>query len=88
MALSRIYWAVAHWRRGVLRRWHTADKSVWAAVLLLALVLAGFGFGLQVYFAQEDERRAAAREAERRFSGRRRAARCGRRASSPSSTPA
>ena len=66
MALSRIYWAVAHWRRGALRRWHTADKSVWAAVLLLALVLAGFGFGLQVYFAQEDERRESAREAERR----------------------
>ena len=66
MALSRIYWAVAHWRRGVLRRWHTADKSVWAAVLLLALVLAGFGFGLQMLFAHEDERRAAAREAERR----------------------
>ncbi len=66
MALSRIYWAVAHWRRGALRRWHTADKSVWAAVLLLALVLAGFGFGLQMLFAQEDERRAAAREDERR----------------------
>jgi len=66
MALSRIYWAVAHWRRGALRRWHTADKSVWAAVLLLALVLAGFGVALQAHFAREDERRVAAREAERR----------------------
>ena len=66
MALSRIYWAAAHWRRGALRRWHTADKSVGAAVVLLALVLAGFGLGLQMLFAQDDERRAAAREAERR----------------------
>ena len=66
MLLSRIYWAAAHWRRGALRRWHTADKSVGVAVLLLALVLAGFGFGLQALFASDDERRAAALEAERR----------------------
>lgn len=66
MALSRIYWAVAHWRRGALRRWHTADKSVWAAVLLLALVLAGFGVGLQALFERDDDLREAAREAERR----------------------
>jgi len=66
MALSRIYWAAAHWRRAVLRRWHTADKSVWVAALLLALVFAGFGFGLRMLFAQEDKRREAARETERR----------------------
>ena len=66
MALSRIYWAAAHWRRAVLRRWHTADKSVWVAALLLALVFAGFGFGLRMLFAQEDVRREAVREMERR----------------------
>jgi len=66
MFTSRMVWAAAHWRRGVLRRWHTADKAVWAAVLLLALVLAGFGVALQAHFAREDERRVAAREAERR----------------------
>ena len=66
MFTSRMVWAAAHWRRGVLRRWHTADKAVWAAVLLLALVLAGFGVALQAHFAREDERRVVAREAERR----------------------
>ena len=66
MLSSRMLWAVAHWRRGALRWWHTADKAAWAAVLLLGLVLAGFGAALQSHFARADERRHAAREAEGR----------------------
>ena len=66
MLSSRMYWAVAHWRRGALRWWHTADKATWSAMLLLGLVLGGFGFALQAHFAREDGRREAAREAERR----------------------
>ena len=66
MLSSRMYWAMAHWRRGALRRWHTADKAAWTAVLLLGLVIGGFGLALHAYFAQGDERREAAREAERR----------------------
>jgi len=57
---------MAHWRRGALRWWHTADKAAWTAVLLLGLVLGGFGLALHTHFAQGDERREAAREEERR----------------------
>lgn len=66
MLSSRMYWAAAHWRRGALRWWHTADKATWAAVLLIGLVIGAFGFALQAHFARGDERREAAREAERR----------------------
>jgi spore germination cell wall hydrolase CwlJ-like protein len=66
MFSSRMYWAMAHWRRGALRWWHTADKAVWTAVLLLGLVIGGFGLALHAHFAQGDERRGAAREEERR----------------------
>lgn len=66
MLSSRMYWALAHWRRGALRWWHTADKAAWTAVLLLGLVIGGFGLALGTHFAQGDERREAAREAERR----------------------
>ena len=66
MLPARVYWAVAHWRRGALRRWHTADKAAWTAVLLLGLVIGGFGLALQAHFAHRDERRAAARGEERR----------------------
>lgn len=66
MLSSRMYWAMAHWRRGALRWWHTADKAAWTAVLLLGLVIGGFGLALHAVFAQGDERREAAREAERR----------------------
>jgi spore germination cell wall hydrolase CwlJ-like protein len=66
MLSSRMLWAVAHWRRGALRWWHTADKAAWTAVLLLGLVIGGFGLALHAYFAQGDERREAAREEERR----------------------
>ncbi len=66
MLSSRMYWAMAHWRRGTLRWWHTADKEAWTAALLLGLVIGGFGFALHAHFAQGDERREAARAAERR----------------------
>ena len=66
MLSSRMYWAMAHWRRGALRWWHTADKAAWTAVLLLGLVIGGFGLALDAHFAQGDERREAAREEERR----------------------
>jgi N-acetylmuramoyl-L-alanine amidase len=64
MMLSRVYWMVAHWRRGLLRRWHTADKSVWAAVGLVALVLGGLGAGMQAHVGREEARREAVRDAE------------------------
>jgi spore germination cell wall hydrolase CwlJ-like protein len=63
--LSRIYWMVAHWRRGLLRRWHTVDKSAWTAVGLVALVLGGLGAGMQAHVEREEARREAARDAER-----------------------
>ncbi len=66
MPSSRMYWVLADWRRGLQRRWHMADKGAWAAVLLVGLVMVGFGFALQVHFARSDERREAAREAEQR----------------------
>jgi spore germination cell wall hydrolase CwlJ-like protein len=65
MLPSRIYWAVAHWRRGVQRWWHAVDKAIFAALLLLGMVLGGFGFALLGHFAREDERRESARESER-----------------------
>jgi spore germination cell wall hydrolase CwlJ-like protein len=65
MLPSRIYWAVAHWRRGAQRWWHAVDKAVFAALLLLAMVLGGFGLALLAHFAREDERLDSAREAER-----------------------
>jgi spore germination cell wall hydrolase CwlJ-like protein len=66
MLSSRISWAVAHWRRGALRWWYTADKAAGAALLLLGLVIGGFGLALWAYFAGLDERREAALEDERR----------------------
>lgn len=66
MLASRMYWAVAHWRRGALRWWHTANQASLAAVLLLGLVIGGFALALQAHFARDDERREAARAAERR----------------------
>jgi N-acetylmuramoyl-L-alanine amidase len=66
MIHSRMLRALANWRRGAQRRWYTADKAIWAAVLLVGLVVAGFGFALQAHFARQDERLEAAREAERR----------------------
>jgi N-acetylmuramoyl-L-alanine amidase len=66
MLSSRMTWAVANWRRGALRRWHTADKSAWVALLVVGLVVAGFGVALQAHFANQDARLEAARAAERR----------------------
>lgn len=66
MPSSRMHWVLADWRRGLQRRWHMADKGAWAAVLLVGLVMAGFGFALQVHFSRGDGRREAAREAEQR----------------------
>ncbi len=66
MPSSRMYWVLAGWRRGAQRWWYTADKAAWAAVLLVGLVMAGFGFALQAHFARGGERREAARDAERR----------------------
>lgn len=65
MMLSRVYWTVAHWRRGLLRRWHTADKSAWAAVALVALVLGALGAGMQAHVERGEARREAVRDAER-----------------------
>lgn len=62
--LSNAYWMVAHWRRALLRRWHTADKTVWAAVGVVLLVLAGLGAGMQVHVERGEERREAARATE------------------------
>ena len=66
MLSSRMYWALAHWRRGALRRWHTADKAAGTSMLLLGLVIAGFGLALHTHFAQGDQRQEAAREELRR----------------------
>jgi N-acetylmuramoyl-L-alanine amidase len=62
---SSAYWTLASWRRALLRRWHTADKTVWVAVGLVLAVLAGLGAGMQVHVEREDERREAARAVER-----------------------
>lgn len=63
---SRATWFLADWRRRIARRWYTADKALFAAVILPGLVLAGLGLGVQWHFARQDERREAARETERR----------------------
>jgi spore germination cell wall hydrolase CwlJ-like protein len=62
---SSAYWTLASWRRALLRRWHTADKTVWVAVGLVLAVLAGLGAGMQVHVEREEERREAARAVER-----------------------
>ncbi len=69
MLSSRVYWAVANWRRSASRRWHTADRAVWAGVLLIGLVIAGFILALRAHFDMDDERREAVRAAERRELG-------------------
>lgn len=61
---SSVYWTLASWRRALLRRWHTADKTAWAAVGLILAVLAGLGAGMQVHVEREEERREAARAIE------------------------
>jgi N-acetylmuramoyl-L-alanine amidase len=66
MLSSRVYWAVANWRRSAYRWWHTADRAVWAGVLLIGLVIAGFIVALRAHFGMDDDRREAARAAERR----------------------
>ncbi len=63
--LSSAYWTVAHWRRALLRRWHTADRTAWAAVGLVVLVLAGLGAGMRMQVGREEGRRAAAGATER-----------------------
>ena len=63
--LSNAYWALAHWRRALWRRWHTADKSVWIAAGLVVGVLGALGFGMQVHVEREEDRREAARAVER-----------------------
>ena len=61
---SSLYWALASWRRALLRRWHTADKTAWAAAGLVLAVLAGLGAGMRVHVEREEERREAARAVE------------------------
>lgn len=61
---SSAYWTLASWRRALLRRWHTADKTAWAAAGLVLAVLAGLGAGMQVHVDREGERREAARAIE------------------------
>jgi spore germination cell wall hydrolase CwlJ-like protein len=63
--LSNAYWALAHWRRSLARRWHTADKSVWIAAGLVLLVLGALGLGMQAHVERGEERRAAALAVER-----------------------
>jgi spore germination cell wall hydrolase CwlJ-like protein len=61
---SSAYWTLASWRRALLRRWHTADKTAWVAAGLVLAVLAGLGAGMQVHVDREGERREAARAIE------------------------
>jgi spore germination cell wall hydrolase CwlJ-like protein len=61
---SSAYWTLASWRRALLRRWHTADKTAWAAAGLVLAVLAGLGAGMQVHVDREGERRETARAIE------------------------
>jgi spore germination cell wall hydrolase CwlJ-like protein len=63
--LSRAYWLLAHWRRSLLRRWHTTDKSAWLAAGLVLLVLGALGAGMQAQVGREEARREASRATER-----------------------
>jgi len=62
--LSNAYWALAHWRRALWRRWHTADKTAWVAVGVVLVALAGLTAGMQMHVERGEQRREAARAVE------------------------
>jgi len=47
---------LARWRRSLRVSLYTADKEAWAFVVVIAAIVAVFGFALQYLFAHQDER--------------------------------
>ena len=51
---SRLYWATSRARRGLRLFWYRADREAMGFVLILAAIVAGFGFSLHAVFAHRD----------------------------------
>lgn len=54
---SRVAWAVTRRWNGVRFFWYRQDKEPWIFGLIIGLIVAGFGFLLQQYFAHQDDTR-------------------------------